>query len=58
MHYDRPRSTATWGTMAKDWEAGIDFGKLQKDRLERAQAATKDHGLGSLLCFNLITFVT
>ena len=60
MHYDRPRSTATWGTMAKDWEAGIDFGKLQKDRLERAQAATKDHGLGSLLCFNFdnIRYIT
>ena len=40
MHYDRPRSTATWGTMAKDWEAGIDFGKLQKDRLERVSSKT------------------
>jgi Xaa-Pro dipeptidase len=60
MHYNRPRSTATWGTIAKDWEAGVDFRKLQTDRLERAQAAAKNAGFGAFLCFNFdnIRYIT
>jgi Xaa-Pro dipeptidase len=60
MHYNRPRSTATWGTIAKDWEAGVDFRKLQADRLERAQTAAKDAGFGAFLCFNFdnIRYIT
>ena len=60
MHYNRPRSTATWGTIAKDWEAGVDFRKLQSDRLERAQTAAKDAGFGAFLCFNFdnIRYIT
>ena len=51
MHYNRPHATATWGTMAKDWEAGVDFQKLNRERKERAQAAIKAAGLGAALCF-------
>ena len=60
MHYNRPRSTATWGTIAKDWEAGVDYKKLQADRQERAQQAAKDAGLGAFLCFNFdnIRYIT
>lgn len=51
MHYNRPRSTAKWGTMAKDWEAGVDFQKLNRERAERARVAVKEAGLGAVLCF-------
>ncbi|MCP4071604.1 MAG: aminopeptidase P family protein [Hyphomicrobiales bacterium] len=51
MHYNRPHSTATWGTMAKDWEQGIDYQKLNRERREKAQAAIKAAGLGGVLCF-------
>lgn len=60
MHYNRPHSTASWGTMGKDWEAGIDFQKLIRDRAERAKEAIKAAGLGGVLCFNFdsIRYVT
>lgn len=60
MHYNRPHATATWGTMGKDWEVGVDFHKLQSDRLERAQKAVKDAGFGAFLCFNFdnIRYIT
>ena len=28
MKYNRPQATASWGTMAKDWERGIDYDRL------------------------------
>ncbi len=37
MKYNRPHSTAAWGMMAKDWEQGVDYSRLSKDRLKRAQ---------------------
>lgn len=60
MHYNRPHATATWGTMAKDWEAGINYAKLNDDRIARAQAAMKAAGLAGVLCFNFdnIRYVT
>ena len=60
MEYNRPHATATWGTMAKDWEVGVDFRKLNRDRLRRAQAAIKAAGLGGVLCFTFdnIRYVT
>ena len=51
MHYNRPHRTATWGTMAKDWEIGVDYARLRRERPERAQAAIKAAGLGGVLCF-------
>ena len=52
MKYNRPHATAQWGTMASDWEAGVDYGKLISERAERARTAIKDAGLGSFLTFN------
>lgn len=53
MRYNRPHATATWGPMAKDWEAGVDLQKLNRDRVDRARAAIKAAGLGGVLCFNM-----
>ena len=53
MKYNRPHATASWGTMGKDWEQGIDFQRLIQERLARAQAAIKHAGIGAVLCFNM-----
>jgi len=60
MKYNRPHATASWGTMGKDWEQGIDFQRLIQERLARAQAAIKHAGIGAVLCFNMdnIRYVT
>ena len=60
MKYNRPHATATWGTMAKDWEIGIDFQRLKRERLQNAQAAIRAAGLGGVLCFTFdnIRYVT
>jgi len=52
MEYNKPHATANWGTMATDWEAGVNFAKLVADRFEKAQAAVKEAGLGAFLAFN------
>jgi len=60
MKYNSPHSTAAFGAMAKDWEQGIDYSRLSKERLARAQAAIRYAGLGAVLCFNFdnIRYVT
>ncbi len=60
MKYNSPYSTASWGQMAKDWEQGVDYHRLSKDRLARAQRAIRHAGLGGVLCFNFdnIRYVT
>ncbi|HJO73327.1 MAG TPA: Xaa-Pro peptidase family protein [Rhodospirillales bacterium] len=60
MHYNQPHATATWGTMAKDWESGVNYERLNRERLERAQAAIGEAGLGAALCFNFdnIRYIT
>ncbi len=60
MKYNRPHATAAWGTMAKDWELGIDYQRMVKERSLRAQAAVKAAGLGGVLCFNVdnVRYVT
>jgi Xaa-Pro aminopeptidase len=60
MKYNRPHGTASWGTQAKDWERGIDYDRLIKERLARAQHAIKRAGLGAVICFNFdnIRYVT
>ncbi|MBV9338024.1 MAG: aminopeptidase P family protein [Solirubrobacterales bacterium] len=47
-------------TMGVDWEQRVDFGKLRRDRLERAKAALEASDLGALLLFdpNNIRYVT
>ena len=60
MKYNRPHRTARWGTMATDWEAGVNFPRMIKERLHKAQAAVKGKGLGAVLCFNFdnIRYIT
>ncbi len=60
MKYNRPHATASWGMQAKDWEKGVDYSRLSKERLARAQAAIRQAGLGAVLCFNFdnIRYVT
>lgn len=60
MYYNKSYATASCGTMGKDWEAGVDFTKLNRERKERAQAAIKKAGLGAVLCFTFdnIRYVT
>ncbi len=53
MKYNRPYSRARWGTMAKDFEQGVDFDRLRRERLAKAQAAIKARGLGAVLCFDM-----
>jgi Xaa-Pro aminopeptidase len=47
-------------TMAVDWEQRIDFERLRRERLERAQSALRESDLGALLLFdpNNIRYVT
>ena len=52
MKYNRPQATASWGMMAKDWERGIDYDRLYKERLARAQSAIRHAGLGGVIAFN------
>ncbi|HTT04162.1 MAG TPA: Xaa-Pro peptidase family protein [Steroidobacteraceae bacterium] len=52
MKYNSPYSTASWGTQAKDWEKGVDYDRLLKARIARAQQAIKNAGLGAVICFN------
>jgi hypothetical protein len=42
----------TLGTMGTDCEIRIDFGKLRRDRLQKAKEQIKKDGLGALLCFD------
>jgi len=52
MKYNRPQATASWGMMAKDWERGVDYNRLYKERLSRAQQAIRHAGLGGVIAFN------
>ena len=47
-------------TMAVDWEQRIDFAKLRRQRLEKAQKSLRDSPLGAVLLFdqNNIRYVT
>lgn len=60
MKYNRPNTRASWGTMATDWEAGVDFVRLKRERFEKAQAAVKARGLGAVLVFEMdnIRYIT
>jgi Xaa-Pro aminopeptidase len=60
MRYNKPHATATWGTMATDWEVGVNYPRLIQDRFEKAQAAVKAADLGAVLCFNFdnIRYIT
>ncbi len=52
MKYNRPYSRARWGTQGKDYEMGVNFDRLRRERLAKAQAAIKARGLGAVLFFD------
>jgi hypothetical protein len=52
MKYNRKQATASWGMIAKDWERGIDYARLHKERVARAKEAIRHAGLGAVLAFN------
>src|SRR5262245_18853852 len=60
MKYNRPYAVASWGTQAKDWEQGVDYQRLIRERLKRAQDSVRNNGLGAVLCFNFdnIRYIT
>jgi Xaa-Pro aminopeptidase len=60
MYYNQPHATAHWGTLAKDWEKGVDYQAMVRERFERAQHAVRSAGLGAVLCFNVdnVRYVT
>jgi Xaa-Pro aminopeptidase len=47
-----PKSTATYGTNAVDWEARISFDRLRDERLARLRAELEASELGALLAFD------
>jgi len=53
-------SIRTYGTMAVDWEQRVDFDRLRRERLARAQSALERSELGALLCFDMsnIRYIT
>jgi Xaa-Pro aminopeptidase len=50
----------TFGTMAVDWEARVDFDRLRRERLARIKRLLKESQLGALLCFDMnnIRYIT
>jgi Xaa-Pro aminopeptidase len=50
----------TYGTMEVDWERRVDFERLRRERLARAQAGLERSELGALLCFDManIRYIT
>ena len=50
----------TYGTMAVDWEQRVDFERLRRERLARAQEGLTGSELGALLCFDManIRYIT
>ena len=50
----------TYGTMAVDWEQRVDFDRLRRERLARAQEGLTGSELGALLCFDManIRYIT
>ena len=60
MKYNVPTSKARWGLMAKDFEAGVNYERLRRDRFAKAQAAVKAAGLGAVLAFDMenIRYIT
>src|SRR6201984_710866 len=43
----------TYGTMAVDWEDRVDFDRLRRQRLARAQDLLAKSEMGALLCFDM-----
>jgi Xaa-Pro aminopeptidase len=49
-----PYALATpFGTGASDWQAGINYERMRKERLERAQAALKRHNIAAAILWRM-----
>ena len=51
--FERPLSDMGHGIMRSDWEEGIDFDRMRKDRLEKERAAPAGTYADALFCFRL-----
>lgn len=49
-----------YGQNGIDWEAGVNYERLRKDRLARTKAKMKEFGLGALVCYDFdnIRYIT
>jgi Xaa-Pro aminopeptidase len=43
----------SYGSMAVDWEARVDFDRLRRERLARIKGLLKQSDMGALLCFDM-----
>src|SRR5512135_2211695 len=43
----------TFGSMAVDWEARVDFDRLRRERLARVKKLLHESEMGALLCFDM-----
>src|SRR5690242_19279085 len=48
-----PMALPTYGTMAVDWEARVDFDRLRRERLARTKELMAKSEMGALLCFDM-----
>ncbi len=46
-------SIKSYGSMAVDWEARVDFDRLRRERLTRVKQMLKKSNMGALLCFDM-----
>lgn len=60
MKYNVRTARTRWGLMAKDFEAGVNYDNLRRERFKKAQAAIKAAGLGAMLAFDMesIRYIT
>ncbi|MDR0294149.1 MAG: Xaa-Pro peptidase family protein [Oscillospiraceae bacterium] len=52
MQYNQKYRRTRYGTMARDFELGVDYNKLRAERFQRAQQQVREKGLGGVLCFD------
>jgi Xaa-Pro aminopeptidase len=45
------RKEVRHGTMGVDWQGRIDFARMRRERLAKAQAKMKENGIAAMLCF-------
>src|SRR5262245_6196990 len=55
-----PMALHSYGTMAVDWESRVDFDRLRRERLAKAQTQLAASEMGALVCFDManIRYVT
>lgn len=51
--FERPLTDYGHGIMGTDWEEGINYDRMRKERLKKAREALKKSGADALFCFRL-----